>query len=620
MGGLPSGAGALVGKRLGQYELLALLALGGTAEIYLARVGGTAGFEKYVVVKCLHDHLAYDREFVQMFLDEARLGAQLDHSNIVQTLGLGEQDGRYYLVMEFVAGMSLALMARRAVERVPRGHIPVPLVLGIAVQACEGLHYAHEKQSGGKPLNLIHRDISPQNLVITFEGMVKVVDFGIAKAEERETATRSGTIKGKFAYMSPEQCQAKDIDRRTDVFALGVVLHELLTGRRLFKRGSAYDTYQAILECKVPVPSAQNHELDPALDPILMKALAKNPSQRYPSAEAFGEALTNYLHTRGKSAGPGDIALFIDQYYGPEINDHGARMRELLAGRTAAAAGWDDEDGGSGSASVSQVDEVSQFEIIGDDDGPDAGASDAGSASGDDEIAGESTRIEMNPVAKLEELNERVRRESQPRPAVDTAVDECRQLLPATRGAVIAAEMPAVEAWRVQQHGIALRQRQVLGLEAGRAAGRHAEEGTIGHVETRAQQLALAVCRGEGIEEVESRVDAVNHADLLGVAATVVEAAQGPRAIGLHRECPGFAAAGLALAERGAVEYSRSAARDGRVGWRRLAGGIGLLRRRACGRDGQQCHGQGTGSVFHGRFLFDDNRCRGRGYSLMQCT
>src|SRR6188768_3915724 len=124
-------SGSLVGQRMGKYEMLALLAIGGTAEIYLARIGGTAGFEKYVVVKCLHDHLAEDREFVQMFLDEARLGAQLDHSNIVQTLGLGEQDGRYYLVMEFIAGMSLALLARRAVERVPGGRIPVPLVLGI---------------------------------------------------------------------------------------------------------------------------------------------------------------------------------------------------------------------------------------------------------------------------------------------------------------------------------------------------------------------------------------------------------------------------------------------------------------------------------------------------------
>ncbi len=409
MGSLPSGAGALVGKRLGQYDLLALLALGGTAEIYLARVSGTAGFEKYVVVKCLHDHLAFDPEFVQMFLDEARLGSHLGHSNIVQTLGLGEQDGRYYLVMEYIAGMSMALLARRAVERVPRGCIPVPLVLGLAVQACDGLHYAHECQSSGKQLNLVHRDISPQNLVVTFEGVVKVVDFGIAKAEERETATRSGTIKGKFAYMSPEQCQAKDVDRRTDVFALGVVLHELLTGRRLFKRGSAYDTYQAILECKVPAPSASNVELDPALDPILLKALAKNPSQRYPSTEAFGEAMTNYLHSRGKASGAGDIALFIDQYYGPEINDQGARMRELIAGRSASATGWDDEDG-SGSASVSQVDEVSQFEVIEDLDAADGG--------GGDESGGESTRIEMNPLAMVAELDERVRRQSQRQAAV----------------------------------------------------------------------------------------------------------------------------------------------------------------------------------------------------------
>src|SRR4051812_34057349 len=182
MGSLPSGAGALVGKRLGNYQLVALLALGGTAEIYLARIDGTSGFEKYVVVKCLHDHLAEDPEFVSMFLDEARLGAQLDHSNIVQTLALGEQEGRYYLVMEFIAGLSLALVGRRATERVRGGRVPVPIVLNVAAQACGGLHYAHERVQ-----NLVHRDISPQNLVITYEGIVKLVDFGIAKAEYRET-------------------------------------------------------------------------------------------------------------------------------------------------------------------------------------------------------------------------------------------------------------------------------------------------------------------------------------------------------------------------------------------------------------------------------------------------
>ncbi|MBL9019524.1 MAG: serine/threonine protein kinase, partial [Myxococcales bacterium] len=236
MSGIPAGAGSLLGKRLGKYEILALLALGGTAEIYLARIGGAAGFEKYVVVKCLHDHLADDQEFVKMFLDEARLAAHLDHSNIVQTMELGEHENRYYMVMEFLAGLSLAMVIRRAGERLPGGRIPVPLALNMVAQSCAGLHYAHERSINGKFLGIVHRDISPQNLVVSFEGVVKVVDFGIAKAEMRETKTRSGTIKGKFAYMSPEQCVAANVDRRTDVFALGVITWELLTGRRLFKR------------------------------------------------------------------------------------------------------------------------------------------------------------------------------------------------------------------------------------------------------------------------------------------------------------------------------------------------------------------------------------------------
>jgi len=273
--GLPSGAGALVGQRLGKYEILALLALGGTAEIYLARIEGTEGFEKHVVVKCLHDHLAEDDDFVSMFLDEARLGAALDHSNIVQTLGLGEHADRYYIVMEYIAGVSLALVGRRAHERVRGGRVPVPIILNLAAQACGGLHYAHEHTAG-----LVHRDVSPQNLVITYEGIVKVVDFGIAKAEHRETRTRTGTVKGKFAYMSPELCLAGDVDRRTDVFALGVIIWELLTGRRLFKREANYETYQAVSACKVPPPSSINHELEPALDELVMCALEKDRARR----------------------------------------------------------------------------------------------------------------------------------------------------------------------------------------------------------------------------------------------------------------------------------------------------------------------------------------------------
>jgi serine/threonine-protein kinase len=432
MGGVPAGAGSLVGQRLGKYQLLALLALGGTAEIYLARIEGTSGFEKYVVVKCLHDHLADDQEFVHMFLDEARLGATLDHSNIVQTLELGEQNGRYYMAMEFLAGMSLAMVARKAVERVPGGKIPVHLTLGLAAQACAGLHYAHERQSGGKPLNIVHRDISPQNLVITFEGVVKIVDFGIARAEHRETHTRAGTIKGKFAYMSPEQCRAAEVDRRTDVFALGTIVHELITGRRLFKKGSTYDTYQAILEGKVPVPSSVNHELDPGLDPVVMKALAYDREDRYPTAEAFGEALIGYLHHRGKHSGPGEVSKLFDQYYLEEIDEHGARMRELLEGREHATSllTWDAEalsdiasrmpddqvDPVSLDSSdvmleqsvsrVKEVSEISGLEVVSTiSDVSDQPTYDEAPDSDSDEEGGEKTRIEENPFARVEELH-----------------------------------------------------------------------------------------------------------------------------------------------------------------------------------------------------------------------
>src|SRR6185369_6629251 len=255
-----------------------------------------------------------DAEFVKMFLDEARLAAHLDHSNIVQTMELGEHDGRYYMVMEFLAGLSLAMIVRRVTERLPNGRIPVPLVLNMLAQASAGLHYAHEKAMNGKALNIVHRDISPQNLVISFEGVVKLVDFGIAKAELRETRTRSGTIKGKFAYMSPEQCVANNVDRRTDVFALGVIGHELLTGRRLFKRTSPYETYQAVIECDVKPPSTFDTTLDPAIDAVIMRATAKDKEARYPTAEAFGDALLGYLHHRGIGSGPGDVSRFFDTH------------------------------------------------------------------------------------------------------------------------------------------------------------------------------------------------------------------------------------------------------------------------------------------------------------------
>jgi serine/threonine protein kinase len=410
MSGIPAGAGSLIGKRLGNYDVLALLALGGTAEIYLARIDGTAGFEKYVVVKCLHDHLADDPDFVKMFLDEARLAAVLDHSNIVQTMELGEQDGRYYMVMEFLAGLSLAMIVRRASDRIPDGRIAVPLILNITAQAAGGMHYAHERMANGKPLNMVHRDISPQNLVIGWEGVVKIVDFGIARAEVRDTKTKAGTIKGKFAYMSPEQCVATNVDRRTDVFALGVIAHELLTGRRLFKRNSPYETYQAVLDCVVPTPSSINIEIDPALDPIIMKAVAKDKDARYPTAEAFGDALLGYLHQHGKSSAAGEIAQFLEQHFQTEIEEHGERMRELIAGRAEISFdSWSDEEDRKARQSAESIDtndlsidkrasDVALDQLV-------SRLSTESDAPNDDGPAPEKTRIEANPLELLKELD-----------------------------------------------------------------------------------------------------------------------------------------------------------------------------------------------------------------------
>jgi hypothetical protein len=270
---------------------------------------------------------------------------------------------------------------------------------------------------------MVHRDISPQNLVISFEGVVKVVDFGIARAELRETKTTAGTIKGKFAYMSPEQCVATNVDRRTDVFALGVIVHELLTGRRLFKRNSPYETYQAVIECNVPVPSTVNHELDPALDDLMMKAVAKDKDERWPSAEAFGDAMLKYLHHRGKGSGPNEVARWFEEHFAQEIDEHAERMRELISGRDFSVdtgAGWDDdaEEKRRANETVDLSGNKDDFSLESKDleivRGSEASIesfvgrlSTENESSRDDDggLPPEKTRIETNPLERLRELD-----------------------------------------------------------------------------------------------------------------------------------------------------------------------------------------------------------------------
>jgi serine/threonine protein kinase len=277
---------ALLPEQFGRYSLLGHLATGGMAEVWLARQLGMQGFEKIVVIKRARPELA-DPETTALFLDEARLVATLEHPNIAQVYEIGAVNGAYFFVMEYVDGADV----RRLIETSIAKRYPIALAdaLYIITHVCTALHYAHEKHDlEGSPLNIIHRDVSPSNVLISHDGAVKVCDFGIAKAHNRKTEdTQSGVLKGKFSYMSPEQCQSKPIDRRSDVFSIGILLYELSTQSKLFRGTSDFALLQQIVENPIPLPSARVPNYPRELQQIVMKALAKNPAERYPTAQAL---------------------------------------------------------------------------------------------------------------------------------------------------------------------------------------------------------------------------------------------------------------------------------------------------------------------------------------------
>jgi serine/threonine protein kinase len=281
------------GQNFGKYQLLKKLATGGMAEVWLARHSGIEGFSRLLVVKRILPHLADDPEFVQMFLNEAKIAARFNHPNIAQIYDLGETNGTYFIAMEFVHGEDLGRLMRKAWST--GQWIARPLAIRIVASACEGLYYAHTKADDrGNPLRVVHRDISPQNILVSFDGSVKLVDFGIAKAADAQSMTRSGAIKGKFAYMAPEQASGKTLDHRSDIFAIGLVLYELLTGVRPLKRDSELGTLQAALECAIEPPS-QVADVPAELDSVVMSALAKAADDRYRDARTFQMALEEFL-------------------------------------------------------------------------------------------------------------------------------------------------------------------------------------------------------------------------------------------------------------------------------------------------------------------------------------
>jgi len=280
-------------QTFGKYQLLKKLATGGMAEVWLARSSGIEGFSKNVVVKRILPHLAEDREFVEMFRNEALIAANFNHPNIAQVYEFGEANGTYFIAMEYIHGEDLGRVMRKAWSA--GQWIARPLAIRIVASACEGLYYAHNRVDGnGKPLRVVHRDISPQNILISFDGSVKLVDFGIAKAADTVGLTKSGAIKGKFAYMAPEQAAGKALDHRADIFAIGLVLYELLTGVRPLKRDSELATLQAALDCAIQTPS-EVADVPAELDSVVMHALAKAADDRYRDARQFQISLEETL-------------------------------------------------------------------------------------------------------------------------------------------------------------------------------------------------------------------------------------------------------------------------------------------------------------------------------------
>ncbi len=305
--------------RLGKYQVIRRLGRGGMAEVYLAKAAGPMGFEKTLVVKRIHPHLMEEQPFIEMFLSEARLAAQLNHANVVQIFDFGEEDGSYFIAMEYIDGPSLYTLIKRAyAEGTP---FPFPLCAKILSFACEGLAYAHElaDPATGKPLGLIHRDISPDNILLSRNGGVKVVDFGIAKVADQGHRTQTGIVKGKVAYMSPEHLKGQPLDPRADVFALGVVLYKLVTGQHPFEGESDVTLIQSILKDPMVEVSERRQDVPEELERIVEKALAKERDQRYRSCRELQADLDRFLLKCGEPVGPAQIAEWVKKFTPPDL-------------------------------------------------------------------------------------------------------------------------------------------------------------------------------------------------------------------------------------------------------------------------------------------------------------
>lgn len=306
-------------QRLSRYELLRHLASGGMAHIHIARVTGPGGFTRHVVVKTIPEERRDDDAFIAMFLDEARLVATLHHQHIAQVFEVGRaEDGTYFLVMEYVHGETVRHVLETATKR--RAQLSVDLGLSITCAAAAGLHHAHQRRDlDGSPLGIVHRDVSPSNLILGYDGSIKLIDFGIAKAHLRNTQTASGIVKGKAGYMAPEQVRGEPVDRRSDVFALGVLAYELTTQTRAFHGATEFETMRRTIHGEIEAPSQRVADYPPALEDVVMTALATDPDDRFQDADAMRVALEQIARELGATLGDAPVIRALEKLFPPRL-------------------------------------------------------------------------------------------------------------------------------------------------------------------------------------------------------------------------------------------------------------------------------------------------------------
>lgn len=354
------GLGPKAPSKIGRYELCFELASGGMASVHLARVEGNPGFEKLVALKRIHPHLACEQEYVEMFLDEARIASRITHSNVCSVFDFGEADGEYFIAMEYLVGEPLSRVHRRVLADLDQRNSPLlPMRMArVIAQACEGLHAAHElADADGESLHVVHRDVSAENLFVTYDGATQVVDFGIAHARQRVHHSEAGQVKGTFPYMAPEQMTSAVVDRRVDVWALGAVLWELLTLRKLFLRETDVNTMYAVLSGEIQPPSEYRTEVSAELDEIVLKALQRSPDERWQSAREMGKALRRYLAKQDELIGPAEIA----DWMGELFPSGELRKRELM---DIARSREGLESGPEASAEAESGERVSPFPVL----------------------------------------------------------------------------------------------------------------------------------------------------------------------------------------------------------------------------------------------------------------